>query len=412
MAAAKGNGENPGLGRGLLLVLGLLMTVNPVAANMYLAALGLMAADLGTTIAGAQFALTGFLLGVAFGQLIVGALADSLGRRRVLLAGLTLLTLASIEVALAPSIELLVAGRVVQGLGAAASVVVARAIVADIATEAQKASAFSLLMGMLAVGPLIAPLLGTLLMQAGGWRPIFVGLVVISSLYLFVAWRTVPETLRPERRTPVRFTRLLGNYRRLAGDGAYVGNALAMALGFAAMSVHVSASSFIAQDVLGTDEWGFSLLYICYAAAVMLGSWANAPLSTRFGARRMLVVAQAIAIASTAALVVFAATGALNPANFVISIVLASGAGSAILANATTLAVGRAAFAAGSGAALMGFTQFALGSLISPVGGVAGPHTAVPMAVAMCACFAASLLAGAAGSWWERRRPAPPADTR
>ena len=401
--AAATDDATPVLTTGLLSVLGLLMTVNPIASNIYLPGLSQMAADLGTTIAGAQIALTGFLLGVAAGQLIVGALADSLGRRPVLLLGLSVLTGASVIVAAAPTIELLIAGRVMQGLGSSAAVVVARAIVSDTARGRQAAASYSVLMGMLAVGPLVGPLLGSLLMQAGGWRTTFVALIVLSAAYLVMSVFAVPETLAPDARTPVRLGRLLDNYRRLLRDPGYTGNALAMAVAFAALATHVSASSFVAQDVLDTDEWGFSFLYMCYALAVLVGSSLNAPLSARFGARRMLIVCQAVAIGSTAAMVWFATAGPFTVATFLATIVPACAAGSAILANATTLTLARAAFAAGSGAALMGCTQFLVGSLVSPLGGLMGPHTAVPMAVVMLACFTLSVIAGVVGRWGERR---------
>src|SRR5690606_19126068 len=108
-----------------------------------------------------------------------------------------------------------------------------------------------------------------------------------------------------------------------------------------------------------------------------------APLAARFGPRRMLVVSQSVAVAATAGLAVVAALGALTVTNFLVLIMLGCGAGSAILANATTLTLGRAACAAGSGAAVMGFTQFAFGSFVSPLGGVHGQNTAVPMALTM-----------------------------
>ncbi|QEW00995.1 multidrug effflux MFS transporter [Microbacterium caowuchunii] len=390
---------------GLILVLGLLMTVNPITSNIYLPALGEMAEDLGTTVAGAQFALTGFLLGVAGGQLIVGALADSLGRRRVLLWGLAVLCAAGVLVAAAPTLGVLIAGRVLQGLGSSAAIVVARAVVSDTARGTQAARAYSLLMGMLAAGPLIGPLLGTMLLQLGGWRITFVGLLVMSVLYFVVAALTVPETLPQDLRTPVRIGRLLGNYRRLVREPGYLGNALAMGAGFAALATHVSASSFVAQDVLRTDEFGFSFLYICYALAVMGGSALNAPLSARFGPRRMLVASQLVAVASLAALVVLATLGPFTVWTFLATIVPGCASASALLANATTLTLARAAFAAGSGAALMGFMQFTLGAVISPLGGVLGPHTAAPMAIVMLGCVLASAAFGAWG-WRAERRAA------
>ncbi|HEU4756361.1 MAG TPA: multidrug effflux MFS transporter, partial [Agromyces sp.] len=401
-------GVAPGLSRGLLVVLCAVMMLNPIVANMYLPALGIMASDLGTTIAGIQVALTAFLLGVAVGQLVVGALSDAIGRRRLLVVGFAILTAAGVLVAAAPTFEVLVVGRVLQGLGASAGVVLARAIIADLGVGSQVPRAYSLLMGSLAVGPLVSSFLGTLLLQVGGWRLILVGIAVVSAIFLLLAAWRVPESLAPERRAPLRFGRMAGSYGRLLRDPAYLGNALAMAFALGGIMAHVSASSFVAQDVFGADVWGFWMMFTVYALAVLVGGWINAPLSARFGPGRMIVIDQAIAIASAAALTALSATGRLTVGAYLPLIALGCAAASGIMGNATTLTLARAAFAVGSGAALMGSLQFATGALTSPIGGLWGPHTAVPMAATMLACFTLSLAARLFGRFWERRMASRP----
>lgn len=392
----------------LLAVLCAIMILNPIVANMYLPALGIMAADLGTTIAGIQVALTAFLVGVAVGNLMVGALSDALGRRRVIVIGFAVLTAAGVLVAAAPTLELLIAGRVVQGLGASAGVVVIRAMIADIGVGAQVPRAYSLLIGTLAVGPLVASFLGTVLLQVGGWRLILVGIAVICGLFLLLAVWRVPETLPPERRASLHPGRMAAIYGRLLRDPAYVGNSLTMAFALGGVIAHVSASSFVAQDVLGVDVWGFWAMFTVYALSVLVGGWANAPLSARYGAARMQAIELAIAIVSSAALTVLSAGGWLSVATYLPLIALACGNATAVMANATTLTLARAGFAAGSGAALMGSIQFATGAAASPIGGLWGPHTAVPMAATMLACFGLSLAGRLVARHWERRMPLPP----
>jgi MFS transporter, DHA1 family, multidrug resistance protein len=348
-------------------------------------------------------ALTAFLLGVAVGQLVVGALSDALGRRRIIVIGFAVLTAAGVLVAAAPNLELLVVGRVFQGLGASAGVVVIRAIISDVGVGPQVARAYSLLTGTLAIGPLVASFLGTLLLQVGGWRLILVGITVICALFLVLAIWRVPETLPPERRASLRPGRMAATYGRLLKDPAYVGNALTMAFALGGIMAHVSASSFVAQDVLGVDVWGYWAMFTAYALSVLVGGMANAPLSARFGPARMQSVELAIAIGSSAALTVLTVVGWLTIASYVVLIVLACGSATGIMANATTLTLVRAAFAAGSGAALMGSIQFATGAAASPIGGLWGPYTAVPMAATMLACFALSLVARIFARYWERR---------
>lgn len=403
--AALGSGGRPGLTPGLLLVLCVLMTLNPVVSNMYLPAIGVMADDLGTSILGIQLTFTAFFAGVAVGQLVVGVLSDSLGRRRVLLIAFGVMTAASVFVAIAPNLDLMVFGRVLQGLGAAAGVVVVRAIVADVGVGPQILRAYSLLIGTLAVGPLLASLSGTVLLQASGWRAILVGTVVASAGYLVLSLLAIPESLPPERRAPFRLFAMVSAYGRLLRDPVYVAFVLTMAFVFAGLTVYVNATSFVAQEVLGLDPWGFWMIFSAYGLAVFAGGWINAPLSARYGPRRMLAVDLAVALATAAALVVLTVTGALGVPAYALLIVVGTAGVAGVMANATTLTLGRVSFAAGSGAALMGCVQFGLGALAAPVGGLAGPGTALPMAIGMLVCFTLSLAASLFARILEGRVP-------
>lgn len=401
----------PRLTAGLLAALCVVMTLNPIVASGYLPALGVMAGELGTTIAGIQLTLTAFFLGVAVGQVVAGALSDALGRRRVVLFAFAALTAAGVVVAVAPTLEVMIAGRVLQGLGASAGVVVVRAIVSDLGRGPEIPRAYSLLTGTLAAGPLLAAFGGTVLLQAAGWRAPLVGILVASAGFLVLAAVRIPESLPRERRAPLRLARMAASYGRLLRDPVYVGNALTMAFVFAGLTVHVSASSFVAQDVLGADAWGFWIMYSVYALAVLVGGWANAPLSVRFGARRMLTIELLVALTATAALAAVSVAGVLTVASYLPLIVVGCGCVAGAMANATTLTLGRAAFAAGAGAALMGCIQFTLGAASSPLGGLAGPHTAVPMGIGMLACYALSLAASRFARFSESRdRGFPPVE--
>lgn len=380
---------------GLVLVLGLLMTANPLAASLFLPGLGVIVDELDTTTAGGQMVYTGFLIGVAGGQLLIGPLSDATGRRPALLWGLGLLAASAAASAAAGSIELLVATRVAQGLGAAAVVVVARAVVADLATGVSAARAYSILMSVIAAGPFAAPILGAAALQLGGWRAGFVVLAAFAALALAAAAVFVPESLERGRRQTLRFGAMAANYGRLLRDRGYVLPALSMAFGFAALAVHSAASSFVAQEILHTGPWGFALVYALYAGSVLAGSTINAVLVGRFGVRRMMAAAQGTALVATTALLVFALWGPFTLATFLVPVLVSGAAVSAVLAGASAVALSRARFAAGAGAALMGSTQYAVAALAAPVGGILGSHTAVPMAAGMLACLIVSALCAA-----------------
>lgn len=380
---------------GLVLVLGLLMTANPLAASLFLPGLGVIVDELDTTTAGGQMVYTGFLIGVAGGQLLIGPLSDATGRRPALLWGLGLLAASAAASAAAGSIELLVATRVAQGLGAAAVVVVARAVVADLATGVAAARAYSILMSVIAAGPFAAPILGAAALQLGGWRAGFVVLAAFAALALAAAAVFVPESLERGRRQTLRLGAMAANYGRLLRDRGYILPALSMAFGFAALAVHSAASSFVAQEILHTGPWGFALVYALYAGSVLAGSTINAVLVVRFGVRRMMAAAQGTALVATTALLVFALWGPFTLATFLVPVLVSGAAVSAVLAGASALALSRARFAAGAGAALMGSTQYAVAALAAPVGGILGSHTAVPMAAGMLACLIVSALCAA-----------------
>ncbi|MDY0829970.1 Bcr/CflA family efflux MFS transporter [Microbacterium sp. BG28] len=380
---------------GLVVVLGLLMTANPLAASLFLPGLGVIVDDLGTTVAGGQMVYTGFLLGVAGGQLLIGPLSDATGRRPALLCGLGVLAASAAASAAAGSIEVLVATRVAQGLGAAAVVVVARAVVADLATGVAAARAYSILMSVIAAGPFAAPILGAAALQLGGWRAGFLVLAVFAALASAVAALFVPESLERGRRQALRLGVMAANYGRLLRDRGYVLPALSMAFAFAALAVHSAASSFVAQEILRTGPWGFALVYALYAGSVLAGSTLNAVLVGRFGIRRMMAAAQGAALMASTALLVFALWGPFTLVTFLVPVLVSGAAASAVLAGASALALSRARFAAGAGAALMGSAQYAVAAAAAPVGGLLGSHTAVPMAAGMLACLVVSALCAA-----------------
>ena len=157
----------------IALVLGLLSAVGPFAIDMYLPALPLIAADLQTSVTGAQSTLTAFFIAFGAAQLVYGPWADQVGRRLPLLFGVGLFLLASVGCAIAPSVEWLTFGRFMQGLGASVVMVVPRAVIRDLYTGTDATRLMALIMLVISVSPMLAPLAGSGLMLLGGWRVLF-----------------------------------------------------------------------------------------------------------------------------------------------------------------------------------------------------------------------------------------------
>lgn len=376
--AADSVGGTPALPTLLLLVLALLAAVAPVATDLYLPAFPEMADEFGVAASSVQLTLTAFLLGAGIGQLVFGAVSDRFGRRGPLLVGAALLVVASAVAALAPTLPVLTAARFAQGLSAAAGMVLARAIVADLTSGAAAARAFSLLMIVVGVAPVIAPVFGGLLVGYVGWRGVLGVVCAIAVLMLVAAAVVVPETLPAS----VRASRSGTSRWRLLATRAFLGHALAFAFGFGVLMSYISASPFVYQSLIGLSELQYGLMFGLNAIAMMAASALSARYVARFGASRMLGWGLTATLVGSVA-VLLIALSPLPPGWLVIAVIVAVAPLGLVMGNATALAQGAAPGAAGSAAALQGAVQFGLAALVSPLVGLAGEDTAVPLGVVM-----------------------------
>src|SRR3954471_20308327 len=206
----------------MIAVLGALVALGPLTIDMYLPALPKIADDLSVSSSVAQLTLTGTLAGLALGQLIVGPLSDSLGRRRPMMVGIVLHMLASMLCLFAPTIAVLGVARGLQGMGAAAAMVVAIAVVGDLFEESQAATAMSRLMLILGVAPVVAPSLGAAVLLKASWHWVFAALVVLAGLLLLLAALMLPETLPVSHRRPLKVRGIAATYLELLRDARFI----------------------------------------------------------------------------------------------------------------------------------------------------------------------------------------------
>jgi DHA1 family bicyclomycin/chloramphenicol resistance-like MFS transporter len=361
----------PGVAR-TALVLGAFVAIGPLTIDMYLPALPTITRELETTSAAVQLTLTGTLIGLALGQLVLGPLSDALGRRRPLLAGTALHVLASLLVLVAPNLAVLGALRVLQGVGTAAGAVVAIAIVRDLYDGRAAATMLSRLFLVLGAAPVLAPTIGGELLRFTSWRGIFAFLAVYG--VLMIAWgsRVLPETLPPERRQSSGVRGTLRGYRSLFRDRAYVGLVLVAGLTMAGLFSYVSGSAFVYQGEFGLDEQQFGLLFGAGAFWLIAATQLNPLLLRRWSPQQLLVAGTVAGAAAGAALVVLAGTGTGGlpaVAGSLWAVLFACGLA---LPNAPALALSRHGEAAGTAAALLGAIQFGVGALVSPVVGLLG----------------------------------------
>lgn len=369
----------------LVLVLGALIALGPLTIDMYLPAFPSLAAELDATAAQTQLTLTGMLGGLAFGQLLIGPLSDAFGRKRPLVAGLVAHLLASLLCALAPSIAVLSAVRVLQGFAGAAISVVAMAIVRDLFSGIAVARLMSRLMLVIGLAPILAPTLGGLILQVTSWRGIFVVLALAAAVLVVVAVLGIRETLPVERRRSARLGATLATYRMLLRDHTFVALVFIGGLMLSAVFAYVAGSSFVLQKGYGLDEQTFGLVFGANALGLTVSSQINPMLLHRFGPVRVLTGALLIAVASAALLVVTGLTGFGGLVGVLVPLALVVAAAGLSLPNTPALALTRHGEAAGTAAAMLGSVQFGVGAVVAPIVGLFGSTSAAPMGVVMLA---------------------------
>ncbi len=371
----------------LLLVLALLASVAPFAIDLYLPAFPRMAADLETSDTAIQLTLTMFLLGLAAGQLVFGPISDRWGRRGPLLAGSAVFVAASVLAAVAPTIGLLLVARLVQGLTAAAGMVIGRAVIADLATGRAAARAFSLMMTVGGVAPVVAPLLGSLMVDGIGWRGVLFVLVGLAVAMLAGSAAVVRETLPSQRRGTAK----TGGFRAL-GRRAYITATATFVFSFAVMMAYISASPFLYQVVIGMSPVSYGLLFGLNALGLVASNVVASRLLRRSHPRRILTIGTGWLLAAAAVLLVLALLP-ISAAWLVVPIFFAVASLGFILGPATALALDAVPGAVGTGSAVLGAAQFGIGAAVSPLVSVGSGHSALPMAITIAVL--AAIAAGA-----------------
>ncbi len=389
------------------LILGSLTALPALSMDMYLPALPAVAGTLNTPAATAQLTLTGCLLGLAVGQLVIGPMSDQFGRRRPLLAGMCVYVVAGVACAFAPSIEMLIAFRLVQGLAGAAGIVIARAVVRDLFDGLAMARFFSTLMLIGGLAPILAPVLGGQILRFTDWRGIFLILTGIGVVLTVIAAWKLPETLTDEKRHRGGVPDALRTMRGLFADRVFTGYLLAGSLSFAALFSYVSASPFVVQEIYGASPQTFSLLFMINSIGLVAAGQINGKILVgRVSLDRVLGFG--LCMTGTAAVALLLMTsGVFGPVGLVPVAaglcVLMAGMGF-VMPNANSQGLMRAPHAAGSASALLGTAQFLIGAIASPLVGVAGERTAVPMAVVQVSALliAALAFAGLCRPWRAR----------
>lgn len=368
-----------------ILILGALSAFGPLAIDFYLPAFPAMAAAFGTDEKHVQMTLASYFLGLSLGQLAYGPVADRFGRRIPLLVGVTLFTLASLACAFAPSLDGLIAARFVQALGGCAGMVISRAVVSDKCDAVGSAKVFSQLMLVMGLAPILAPMLGGLLVNLHGWQSIFIALTAFSALSALAVAMGLPESL-PANQPRQPLSGALRQYGRLLADKVFLGHALTGGVAIAGMFAYIAGSPFVFIKLYGVPPEHFGWLFGINAAGFILVAQLNARLLSKRGPAFLLARAVWVYLAAGLTLLAVSTlhTEQLWPLLIPLFICIASLG--CIIPNAAACAMNGQGARAGSASAMLGCLQFSVAAGAAALVGVLHDGTAMPMAMVISLC--------------------------
>ena len=385
------------------LVLGLLSCIGPFSIDMYLPAMPQIARGLNADVAGVQTTISAYFLAFGIAQLVYGPWADQSGRKPPLYLGVGIYLVGTAGCYLAPSIGALIAWRFVQALGAAAVMVVPRAIIRDMHTGHEATRMMAAIMLVISVSPMLAPLAGSAVIAVADWRAIFGVLAIAGVISLLMIAFLLPETLRQEDRVPVSAGRLLSGARHLLGDRVFMGLTFTGGFGMASFFVFLASASFVYTGQFGLTPTQFSLAFAANAIGFFSASQMAATLGQRFGARRVVLWATA-GFAVFALLTLAVVTAGIGGLPLLIAgLFMGNACLGLVIPTTMVMALDPHGEIAGLASSLGGTLQMLAGGAVVMLSGPFFDGTAVPMVAAIAACALAAL----ALALWVLLRPLP-----
>ncbi len=376
----------------IAIVLGLISAIGPFAIDMYLPALPTIGADLGASPLAVQMSLVVVFLSFAVGPLIVGPLADMHGRKPVMYGGLAVFAAASVGAALAPDVAWLIFFRLLQGLGASTGMVVPRAVVRDLHTGVEATKLMSLLMLVFSVSPILAPLTGSVIIEAFGWRAVFWAVTIAAVLAVFLMMFGLEETRPAEQRGDSSFAAAWAGYKYLAVHRDFVGLSLIGGFGIASFFVYLANSSFVIIDHYGFTPSEYSLFFSVNAVSFFTVSQVSGWLTERYGLNRVVRLAvfgyAAVILAGWAIM----AAGFESLALMTATLFVGYGFLGLVIPTTSVLAMEEHGEIAGTASALMGTLHMVTGVIAMTVSGIFANGEPLPMMTGIAACTALALI--------------------
>jgi len=372
-----------------MIFVGLVTALGPISTDMYLPGFPAISTEFGVSQSLVQYTVTAFLAGVAIGQLLYGPLSDRIGRKLPLCVGIAVYAVASVGCALADNIFVLIAWRFAQGAGGCAGIVIGRAMVRDRFGSVGSAKAFSLMMLVVAVGPMIAPVIGGWL-TGFGWRAIFAVLALFGTLLAASVVNSIDETLATERRTRGGVAHVFAQYRTMFKSTQLLSYTVVAGFMQSALYAYVVSAPFVLIDVYGIPPKYFGFVFFANTAGLIGASQINAAIVGRFGPERILGIALLWPVGLSITLIAALLFG-FSSIYLVLSVLFGLLVGHGFISpNAAALGLSKHGEQAGTASAVMGVIQFGLGIVTISMTSLFEATSALPLAsvIGACSCLA------------------------
>jgi DHA1 family bicyclomycin/chloramphenicol resistance-like MFS transporter len=363
-----------------------------MAVDMYLPAFPAIARDLGVSEDHIQFSLMAFFAGLMLGQLFYGPLSDRFGRKPLVYFGLVAFAVASLGCVFAADARQLTILRFVQGVGGSIGMVISLAIVRDLYTGKKAARLLSLVVLVLGAAPVVAPLLGSMVISVSPWRMVFVILALFGMLLLGLTLLFLPETRSADLRAISRPTDSLRQYGRLLVNGQYIPFVLAVSIAQAGFFAYLSASAPAFITVFGLSPFAFSLVFATNAIGMMAAARMTPYLMDRFRAQKIVRVALLVYLAAALILLVMTLMDQLSVVSFAVILFVVVATLGCVMPLSSVLAMEHVGPVAGTAAALLGAFQFGTGALASGITAALSKGSVLPMVGCIAVCGLVSTL--------------------
>ncbi|MBT9369450.1 multidrug effflux MFS transporter [Rhizobium sp. CSW-27] len=376
----------------LAISLGAICALGPFATDMYVAAMPRMAQDLASSDAHIQLSMMTYFVGFTIGQLFYGPVSDRTGRKPMIYLALAIFVIASLGCLFSATAGQLLGFRFLQGIGGSIGMVIATASIRDVHTGQAAAKLMSAVVLVLSIAPVLAPLVGGVILQWASWRLIFAALAGLGVLVAFLTAAMLPETRAPALRATSRPTAAVRWYARLLFTRSFIPYAGVLALAQGGFFAYIAGSSFVLINVYGLSPITYAVIFSLNAIGIGIGTQIAAKLASHIGIRAMVKVSTSVYAAAGLILLTMQLLGIAGLASVCVLLFVMVMTIGGIMPTCNVLAMEAHGAISGTAAALMGALGFGAGALGSFAIGILDDGTALPLILVMTVCAVASAL--------------------